>query len=134
MPKSVIDASTFAKWFINEPGGENVRESFIKGDLNLHTLTYIIFETCNVIWKRREIPKEKAISLACWALRCGLEYHQMTDELVSLSMDIARECNITFYDAVYLALAKCMDIPLITSDRVQGKAGEKIGIHIWAIY
>jgi len=134
MSKSVIDASTFAKWFINEPGSEEIKESFIKGDLNLHSITHIIFETCNVIWKRREIPTDKAIALARWVPRCGLELHQMTDELVSLSMEIARNCNITFYDAAYVALAKVIDCPLITSDRTQGNSGEKIGIRVQTIY
>lgn len=131
--ESVIDASTFAKWFINEPGGRDVRKRFIDGGLRLHAPDHIMFETCNVIWKRREIPEEKAKTLAALVLQCGLECHQLTDELAALSMEIAREQSITFYDAMYLALARQISAALITSDRLQGEAGRRIGIAVQEI-
>ncbi len=48
-----------------------------------------------------------------------------------LALQLAAEKRISFYDAQYLALARMLDVPLITEDKALRKAGGKwaLGIH-----
>ena len=46
----------------------------------------------------------------------GLIFHELDDNLIDLAANLAYEEKITFYDSVYLALAKALNATLITAD------------------
>jgi predicted nucleic acid-binding protein len=56
--KLVIDASVAAKWFNLEELSDkaaDIKEAYVKGDLELAAPTHIIYEVGNSIWKNKQL-------------------------------------------------------------------------------
>lgn len=130
MAKAVIDASVFAKWFVGEPGGEDIRDRFLTGILDLYAPSQILFETCNTIWKRKELSNQDALELSKEVISTGITCSPFTKELAANSMQIARRDRISFYDATYIALAKELNFPLITADEQMVLSAEKNKVRV----
>ena len=115
----VIDASVVVKWFIEEkdtPKSLSLKDAHIKGKTVLIAPDLLIYEVANVltfskIFTLNEIKK------------CLQDLYELEIDLISPSIDIiatATELSvnrqISIYDACYIALAKELDIKLITAD------------------
>jgi predicted nucleic acid-binding protein len=48
--------------------------------------------------------------------KIGLTFHELDDNLTDEAATVAYKENITFYDAVYMALAKILRTRLVTAD------------------
>lgn len=118
----VIDASVAIKLFLQEEDSD-------KADLLFTALTTaaparfyvpdLFFVECgNVLWKyvrfhgyppdsaRQDVAALKALKLLTVS----------TADLLSNALELAFQFEVTAYDAVYVALAKQLNLPLITAD------------------
>ncbi len=123
-----IDSSSIVKYFSREEGWEKIREYILDGVVSLDLL---VKETGNALWKkilRNEISIETAKEiLEDLAKGVAIKLEDQKKYLAS-ALEIAVKNKITIYDALFIALAKSLNIELITSDRKQAKIAEKEGV------
>ena len=76
-------------------------------------------EAGNILWKkiqRDELTQAEA-ELACGVLRLAkIEIHAMGKQ-ASLALQMAAALEHPVYDTTYLALARALDLPMVTADR-----------------
>ncbi len=118
----VVDASVGIKLFVDEPGSETVYALFLKltddppAQLFVPDLFYI--ECANILLKyMRRFGRSMEDSKADLADLNQLALNVTpTAGLIEDAIDLAHIKNLTAYDACYAALAKRLEIPLITAD------------------
>ena len=118
----ILDASVAAKWFLKgeeyEPESFMLRLDYEEGKIELHAPSLILYEVCNSIRKRGDIPRETAAKLAEAATKymsnlVVLPSPQTFRKVVSNS----RLWDLTVYDSSYATMAQELKRPLITADR-----------------
>jgi len=125
----VIDASTLSALFLKEETSEEIR-SVVESGATLYAPSFWRFEVSNAVWKTKTIPLKEVRELIgviwCFPIR--------TNESVAMAEEgirIARRYGITFYDAVYIAIARLIGAPLWTLDTVQQRSAIKAGVALW---
>lgn len=131
---AVLDASVGIKLFLPEEGSQQAERLFYRlavdppASFFVPDLFYI--ECTNILWKvalRFGYPAENAqqdlndlLSLALHSIP--------TADLAAEALELALACSITAYDASYAALARRLELPLVTADNqlVQKLAGTGI--------
>lgn len=125
----VLDASVFGAFFTKEEGWENIAEAIDSG-MRVYAPSLWRWEVINTIWKKREIPPslgEKIVERV-WKFPV---YNEETLDWAKKAFFISRKHNITFYDSSYIAMAKSLNIPLWTFDKIQAKVANKAGVSLW---
>lgn len=129
MPKFVIDASVYAKWFNKgeelEEEALRLRDDFVDGRIELHAPGQIVFETCNTIWKNPNIVDADTPALAKQVILLKPEIFKLDPEAAEDAMKLARLENLPFYDTAYIAAAKKLAFTLITADDKQHEAAKR---------
>ncbi len=135
---AVVDASVGIKLFVLEDGSEQADRLFNRlaadppASFFVPDLFYI--ECANILWKyvrRFGYPAENARQdiqdLQSLALN-GVP----TIDLIDQALDLALAFDVTAYDASYAALARRLDLPLVTADSAlaQKLAESDIAIHL----
>ena len=114
----VVDASVAIKWVITEEGTEAANRLRRSGTA-FHAPDLIVPETGNILWKklrRGELTQAEA-ELACGLLRLArIEIHPTGPQAI-LALQMAEKLEHPVYDATYLALARALDVPMVTADR-----------------
>lgn len=118
--KLILDANVIAKWFIEEENTERaleIRDKFVGGKLTIIEPTLLLYELGNVFWKHPAKSSED-VELDFKALfNLGIEFFDVLKPAVLGTIHkTARNFDITFYDATYVALATELDCKLITAD------------------
>ncbi|MCU0798552.1 MAG: type II toxin-antitoxin system VapC family toxin [Candidatus Thermoplasmatota archaeon] len=115
----VLDSSVLAKLVIDEPGSDlvfSIVESAIEEETDLMVSELAFYEVGNVLWKhyrgKRNVP-----GLLSDLYSLGIARVPMNDDLSEATLECALNMDITFYDAVHIAIAKAREAYLITEDR-----------------
>lgn len=122
--KYVVDASVVAKWFNEEEYSDKavkLKDLHAKGVIELIAPVHVIYEVGNSIWKNKQLSTEDAKEAIAALIQLDLTLISPTRESVKRAMEIARDKNMTFYDAVYIELAERYRVPLITADNTQAE-------------
>jgi len=116
----VLDSGVVAKWFNEEEYSKvaiRFRDLYINGLIELKEPPILPFEVANTINRNLQLSSEDALKAA--ASLCTLIHNSVElpceDDMKNI-MQIARELGVTFYDAVYIHLAKKYDAIFITVD------------------
>ncbi len=116
----VLDSGVIAKWFNEEEYSKvaiRFRDLYINGSIELREPPILPFEVANTINRNLQLSLEDALKAAgslCTLVHNAIEL-PCEDDMKSI-MQIARQLDITFYDAVYIFLAKKYDAIFITVD------------------
>jgi len=125
----VVDASVVAKWFnrgeANEEEATRLRDKWVDGRVELYAPSLLLFEVANSIWNNPNVPGKTAYSLVRLAVRVLPTLLNPQEDVAEQAMLLARRKRLTFYDSVYLALAKSLSLLLITADQEQLVAATK---------
>ena len=117
MTRCIVDASIAVKWFVPEPHAINASR-LLDGSFELLAPDLIFPEFGNVIWKkwrRDEITSGFAIGIIEAFRR--LSIHRYDSKLFfGKAWSIAERFGRSFYDSLYLAIAKAESCPVITAD------------------
>ena len=122
-PKAcVIDASLGIKLFVLEVGSEKVDRLFnlltVDPPYNFFVPDLFYIECANILWKyvkRFGYPAASARQDINDLLALAL--HSIpTTELAAEALELALEFDLTAYDACYVALARLLELPLLTAD------------------
>lgn len=117
MKRLVVDASIVVKWFLPEIHALSALR-LLKNDIDLIAPELISPEVGNVIlkkWRRGEIDRESACGIMSDFRRTPLQIHS-SDILLEDTWNIAELYNQSFYDSLYIALAKRQECRLVTAD------------------
>ncbi len=119
----LVDASVIAKWFnrgeSNEKEALTLRDAWSTGRVGLYSPALLIFEVCNAIWKNPNAQPSQAFSLAKLAIRLRPNLIEVGEIDSEEAMVFAKKSKLTFYDSIYITLAKSRKWPLITADKDQ---------------
>jgi predicted nucleic acid-binding protein len=111
----VVDASAIAALLIKAPGAERIFERLAESDFDLHAPAHFEAEVFSAL--RRT---------ANWNVESLEGYLLLPVTLHAARPFLARayslRLNMTPYDALYIALAEMLDVPLLTRDRLLSRA------------
>ena len=126
----VVDSSVLAAFIRKEPGWERLVD-YVKNSVSMDLA---VKEVLNAIWKdyavRRLIDYDTALALfKIMSLLVGVNVVLEPEEkYIEEAFKIALKTDITVYDALYIALAKSKNLPLLTLDVKQRKTAEATGV------
>jgi len=118
LTRYVVDASVVVSWFLPEDHTETARSLFSE-EFTLFAPDLVRAEVGNVMWKRwrRDYVSAEATEEA----RGHLEHLPLrirsSRRLTKIAWDVAHRFDRSFYEGLYMALAKREDCPLVTADR-----------------
>ena len=120
----VLDASVLVKLVIEEPGSEESRKIFRKNvsrGYEPYTVDIALSEAFNALWKHVVLTKDLSLKKAWDVVEdlLNLWYRLKvvsTAKLFNEAFATAVKYKLTFYDALYVALAKIVGGELITAD------------------
>lgn len=129
MHRVVVDASVLATLFLGEEESEDI-EVILETLSEIHAPLFWRYEVTNAIWRRKEISEEKGKGLIerIWRFPTNSE---TSSEAAKEAFHISRKFNLPFYDSSYIAMAKKLNIPLWTLDKLQGNTAIKAGVSLW---
>ena len=121
MKKIIIDSSVIVKW-LNQTNEERINEAnkviqdAQEGKIVLQTPELAKYEIGNVFLHSKKLTLSEAkISLASLYL-LPLKFYNQTEDLAVETFKIAKEANITYCDASFIALAKQENATLVTDN------------------
>jgi predicted nucleic acid-binding protein len=124
----VVDASAIGAVLFNETAAAWVRDETFGESLIAPVLFH--FELGNLCWKKlRLIPLQAAAlhrNWTSWNASCPV---RAVDIDLSATMDVARQHQLTFYDASYLWLANDKRADLVSLDARLVRAARNLGIN-----
>jgi len=126
--KLVTDASILSAFFLDESEGLKMQQ-LIETNAMFYAPSFWRFEVSNAIWKRKEIPLNIAEGIIedIWDFYVSEE---LPAQWVKEAFHISRKYNLPFYDSSYIAMAKQLNSPLWTLDKLQGDTAKKAGVSL----
>ena len=118
MTRVVVDASVAIKWFVPEIYSVSAQR-LLHADFELLAPDLIVAEVGNVLWKktqRGEIGADDGADIIRDFKRFPIQVYA-SDSLAELAWELAVRFDRTFYDSLYLALARSQDCSVVTADR-----------------
>lgn len=136
----VPDASVILKWVLPDPTGEqdvgsalHLRDSAVNGKISIKVPSLWLYEVGNTLTRRFA---DRAQDLLDALVAFDLDESGMHSEWLDQTITLTRRYNVTFYDAVYHALALVEKGVFVTADakyvRKAGKAGAVVALKEWA--
>lgn len=132
--RCVLDASVGIKLFVEEEFSDKVHSLFAKladdpqAEIHIPDLFYI--ECANILLKytvRYKRPIEDSLADLKDLKSLSLQVTS-TSELIEDALQLAKQKNLTAYDACYAVLAQKLELPLVTADKPLANAID------WAIW
>ncbi len=111
-----VDASVAIKWVVEEPDSRAANQ-LLEGELVAPDL--VLVEAANVLWQRTRrlaLPPSQATDAMAGLRRFFAEIYPVAS-LIDRALAISLELDHPVYDALYLALARDLGVPLVTADR-----------------
>ena len=87
--------------------------------MGLYAPSLLLFEVANSVWRNPGVPLRTSRSLVRLAVRISPTLLNLQESVAEQAMVLARRAKLTFYDSIYLAVAKSLSLVLVTVDRDQ---------------
>lgn len=121
---SIVDASVFAKWYLADEQlvdqAMALLELYETGAEVLMCPHFARYELANAVTRAARagrISGDDASTAMSDFAELAIADEIDTEDRISAAASLANEFRISFYDALYLALAQEMDARLVTADR-----------------
>jgi len=116
---SVLDASVVLKWFVDENDSDKavrLREEYYFGERDIIVPDLFLFEVSNALRYNQDFKVSEIIESIRSLFDMGIKIVTPTSSLLERAIEMARNLDITCYDATYLALAEDLEFEFITAD------------------
>lgn len=129
--KVALDASVLAKAVVKERDSDRalkLLEAQSEGKIELVAPALILYEVGNVL-RRHKMDAKTLRTYLTHLLSLGIDLLDLhrEQEVLACACELSKTRNLTFYDASYLAVAKALNIKLVTvDDELKKKAGDAI--------
>jgi predicted nucleic acid-binding protein len=118
--KLTLDSSVLAKLFFEEEDSDSAIELMEKGeekDLEFISSDLVVYEVGNTIWKNLKGKKKDGRRYVELIFLLNVELLPIDADLASEAIVQAQKYNITYYDAVHVALSKANKTILVTQNK-----------------
>lgn len=115
----VLDASVVLKWFLKEKDSDlalGFRQKYISGNYNLALPDLILYEISNALRYEKSFSSAAVYDSVTALIDLGIDIIIPSPLLIKKALEIAYANKITFYDAVYVALASEIGFEFVTAD------------------
>ncbi len=116
----VVDASVAVKWFVGEPdspAAHHLLELHGRGQVPLVAPDLLIYEVANALLHNPTFTAERVQQSIERLYELELELIAPSAEVVTEAVALASSKRLSFYDALYVQLARHLELPLYTADR-----------------
>ena len=126
----ITDASVILKWVFNTPKEADsaaaliLLNRWVNGECELVLPSLWLYEVGNIIG--RNIP-DKAVEFMKMLIEYRIDEAPVTTFIAQRTLSIMTDCRVTFYDAVYHAIALERKGTLVTADAAYLKKAGKLG-------
>ena len=117
----VVDASVGVKWFVREREADRevalaLRQRHIEGATRMIVPELFLLEVPNAIKTCRKSTEEELADVLTTLADLDVQVEQHTQRVLRKTNAVAWAYNLTWYDAVYVALAETLGFPCVTAD------------------
>ncbi|MFW6194814.1 MAG: type II toxin-antitoxin system VapC family toxin [Halobacteriota archaeon] len=108
------------KWFSEEEYTDKalqIRETIRSGDERAVLPDLLLYEVANALRYNPQFNENDVSEALDSILDMGMDIVTPTSEIINSAIELAFRYDITFYDSFYVALAKELEITLITADK-----------------
>jgi len=115
----VLDASVLLKWFLEEPESFQAltyRSRLLERSITLACPDLALYEVGNVLRHKRRVPEHALKDALLDLLHSGLDIFAPTESLLRRAAHLTFTRQMTYYDAVYVALAQELHAKLVSAD------------------
>ena len=123
MTPFVVDSSVVFKWY-RQPGDEDyvpqavsILERHLHGDIEIHVPGLLFYELGNILWLKETLVSKDALTILRKSFALALQIHPIDFLLSEEAFRFAREHEITFYDASFVALSHLLQASFVTADK-----------------
>jgi len=123
MTPFVVDSSVVFKWY-RQPGDEDyvpqavsILERHLHGDIEIHVPGLLFYELGNILWLKETLVSKDALTILRESFALALQIHPIDFLLSEEAFRFAREHEITFYDASFVALSHLLQASFVTADK-----------------
>ncbi len=133
----VVDASVAVKLFVDEELSDKAERLFQRlvdtPPARFFVPDLLFLECANILWKyvRSFGHDAQQAREDIAALRLLPLQPVAAQDLLALAFALAIELDVTAYDAIYAALARIVELPLVTADRKLSRQLAGSGIEVW---
>jgi predicted nucleic acid-binding protein len=126
----IPDASVILKWVLDTPeeadrdAALSLLNSWVEGECEFVLPSLWLYEVGNIVG--RNIP-DKAADVMALLIDYRISEAPVTPAISSRTLAIMSDCSVTFYDAVYHAIALERRGTLVTADAAYMKRAGKLG-------
>lgn len=117
---AVLDSSVVIKWFREREALREqallVRRAYLEGQLKVFVPDLLFYEIANVLRYKSDLSEEHVCVAVQTLFDMKLERLSITPKVLTRAIEIAYECNVTVYDALFVASAESVDAVLVTAD------------------
>ena len=123
MTPYVVDSSIVFKWY-RQPGDEDhvpqavsILEHHLHGELEIHVPDLLFYELGNILRFKETLVSKDALTILRDTYALALKIHPIDLLLAEETFRFAREYDVTFYDASFVALSHLLQASFITADK-----------------
>ncbi len=123
MTPIVVDSSVVFKWY-RQPGDEDfvlqavsILERHLHGEIEIHVPDLLLYELGNILRLKGPLVSKDPLAILRGTFALALQIHRIDLLLSEETFRFAREHDITFYDASFVALSHLLSASFITADK-----------------
>lgn len=134
----VVDTGVFIRWFIDQDGYEHAREfqrQLVGGSVMATTVDFARVEVAGVLRSKGllagRLTAEEFIAAVRVIDDMGVAVETITADRLEQAAELAARNQLRMYDALFVQLAREMDLPMLTSDlKLQHAAAGLVRIEV----